>query len=218
MPDPSGDADDGAGGMAMTPRLRRVAEIHGDALVAAVLREADRDPDLEMVRFRAYDAADRDPEAAVLRFRAHDPSPNASATQWLVTTYVRGGFRLEDLPKARDTLAWFSLHRAKLPEVERSLNRYRDLASMWRAVKGFVEADAPVSNRAADRAEREIARAESRILVEREDGFTVAVPLTERASCWWGRGTRWCTAACWRAAPVVQGNSQVRPVPSKIAL
>ena len=39
------------------------------------------------------------------------------------------------------------------------------------------------------------AYAESRILRQDQDGFTIAVPLTEFAAKWWGRGTRWCTAA-----------------------
>ena len=61
-------------------------------------------------------------------------------------------------------------------------------------MKPFVLADAPVSGKDEDRRERETVRAESTIVLEK-GGWTVALPRTERAACWWGRGTRWCTAA-----------------------
>ena len=54
--------------------------------------------------------------------------------------------------------------------------------------------DGVPSGKALRRAERETVLAES-VVVHRADDLVVAVPLTERASRWWGRGTRWCTAA-----------------------
>lgn len=140
---------------------------------------------------------DVDAESLLQRFAAADPSRNKSATQWLVFTYIAGGFLLEDLPKARDTLVAFAQHRKRLPAPERDLGRYRTLANLWKAVKPFVgeEAPPPASGREARRHDRTRARAESEILFEGDDGFIVAVPMTEFAARWWGRGTRWCTAA-----------------------
>lgn len=43
--------------------------------------------------------------------------------------------------------------------------------------------------------DRDKAYAETRILRQDHDGFTIAVPLTEFAAKWWGEGTRWATAA-----------------------
>jgi hypothetical protein len=43
--------------------------------------------------------------------------------------------------------------------------------------------------------DRDKAYAETRILRQDHDGFTIAVPLTEFAAKWWGKGTRWATAA-----------------------
>lgn len=38
-----------------------------------------------------------EPEEAVLAFAEADPSRNKSATQWLIKTYLKGGFRFEDI-------------------------------------------------------------------------------------------------------------------------
>jgi len=168
-----------------SPRLARILALHGEALAAvAIAREGSN-------------ADSVDPAGLLLTLAEADPSRNKSATQWLVLTYIAGGFLLEDLDKARDTLLIFSRHRRRLREDARDLGRYRTLADVWKAVKPFEETETPAttSGRQTRFLDRERARAESEIIFEGEDGFTVAVPMTEFAAKWWGRGTRWCTAA-----------------------
>ena len=138
-------------------------------------------------------------EEAVLMFAAADPTHNKSMTRWLVTTYLKGGFRHEDInggieSKAFDTLNAFMLHVRKLPEDRRDIFRYDTLADIYAEVEPFVKKENrgnEAEGREAKRRDRDKARAESRI-IERP-GLTVAIPGTEFASNWWGRGTRWCT-------------------------
>lgn len=159
-----------------------------------------------------HDGIGYQPDQAVLAFSKADPSRNKSATQWLIKTYLREGFRFEDIADKREskvfeTLAMFGLYRAKLPVEQRDLNQYTTLSSIWKSVEPYVmearrrEQEAKehilegLEGRALKHAEKEKAYSESKILIDEPDGLKIVVPLTEFASCWWGRGTRWCTAA-----------------------
>jgi len=125
-----------------------------------------------------------------------DPSRNKGMTAWLVQQYAAGKLRLEDTGTAYETLEMFDRYSALLPIERRDIGRYRDLADAWGAVLPFAtEAKENLSGRAQRAMERDKAYAESRILRQDEDGFTIAVPLTEFAARWWGKGTRWCTGA-----------------------
>ena len=53
----------------------------------------------------------------------------------------------------------------------------------------------PISSAEEERILRRQVMEQTDILARRDDGFTAAIPRTELAAKWWGRGTRWCTAA-----------------------
>jgi len=125
-----------------------------------------------------------------------DPTPNKGMTAWLVQQYAQGGLRLEDLGTANETLAMFQRYAQRLEPGQRDLGQYPRLAAVWEAVIGFAHAEEQILSGKAQKAlARDRAYAESRILRQDPDGFTIAVPLTEFAAKWWGKGTRWCTAA-----------------------
>ena len=179
----------------MNKRLSYLREQHGADLLAAFKDEPRNAP---FRRWLERDGSPLDDHAAVdivfQRFRESDPSPTGSCTQWLIRLAAAGRLPAEDLPKARETLAAFLAYKRRLDADARDLGRYDTLGAVWRAVEPFAAANAPVSGKDEERRERVAARAESTILLE-EDGLTVAIPRTERAAKWWGRGTRWCTAA-----------------------
>lgn len=152
---------------------------HGVALSAAL---ADRD------------GINLSPGAAIAVFAEADPTRGLRLTDWLVRTYVKqASFRFEDVragPQSTvgKTLALFVSKRGTLEPERRNINLYESPGALWKAVGGDK------ALKPSKREERARARSESAILVEDERGI-VAVPLTEYAACWWGRGTRWCTAA-----------------------
>jgi hypothetical protein len=166
----------------MRPRLHGILARYGRALFDSV---ANREPSV---------ARRHTVESLIAHFAEADPAINKSSTQWLVLSYIAGGFRFEDLGKATDTLALFRRKRHRLPVERRDLSRYARLSDVWSAVKQFAEPDAAPQGRDSRHAQRDLARSESVFLVERDD-LTIVVPLTEFAATWWGRGTRWCTAA-----------------------
>jgi len=125
-----------------------------------------------------------------------DPTQNKGMTAWLVGQYAQGKLRLEDLGTANETLAMFRRYAQRLEKKERDLGQHSSLAAVWEAVIGFAnDEEQHISGKAQKALDRDKAYAESQILRQDPDGFTVAVPLTEFAAKWWGRGTRWCTAA-----------------------
>jgi exosome complex RNA-binding protein Rrp4 len=125
-----------------------------------------------------------------------DPTQNKGMTAWLVGQYAEGKLRLEDLGTANETLTMFQRYAQRLEKRQRDLGQYPSLAAVWEAVIGFAsDEEKRLSGKAQKALDRDKAYAESRILRQDPDGFTVAVPLTEFAAKWWGKGTRWCTSA-----------------------
>ena len=166
--------------------------------------------------FRLHDAVGRresgrpeaalSPEELLARFRAADPTRNGACLPWLLRTYAAGGYRLEDLSKAYDTLAAFARLRGQLPNTAtidgetrnpRKLGSHITLASLWTVIVPLIEVERLEQEEEAGEqadADKERALSQSRVL-HRSNRMVIAVPMTQEASCWWGQGTQWCTAA-----------------------
>jgi Domain of unknown function (DUF4116) len=176
------------------PRLEKILDLHGQALSEAT---GKREPTSCEAKLSAKDL--------VLRFSNADPTPGKSRTQWLIKAYIKDDqFKLEDLGRADAALAAFERFKRRLPLEQRELSRFKSLRELETLVDPFVRAEArarlerdlsSATGREKRRLECVKARDES-IIIQEEDGLpTIAVPMTEFASKWWGRGTKWCTAA-----------------------
>ncbi len=133
----------------------------------------------------------------VEHFSMFDPTANKRFTPWLVRVYLANGFLLEDLSKAQETIQLFLDAQTRLPTEHRDIGRYRSLSSLWKVVAPYQAKDVgdeTPTGKMLRRAQKAAAYRDSKIIME-SDNFTVAIPLTIEASKWWGRGTRWCTAA-----------------------
>ena len=173
-------------------RLTWALKSHGQALGAAVRRDTSAE-----ARQVEKLPEEQIPEhvGRIILERA-DPTLAKTMTGWLVKQYAQGGLRLEDTGTANETLDMFQRYAPRLPDGQRDLGQYQSLAEAWDAVFHLAEAEKDkLSGKAQKALDRDKAYAESRILRQDEDGFTIAVPLTEFAAKWWGKGTRWCTAA-----------------------
>jgi hypothetical protein len=173
-------------------RLAWALKAHGYLLTAAVRK--DTSPEARQVE-KLPDEQIPEHVGRIILERA-DPTLAKTMTGWLVKQYSQGGLRLEDTGTANETLSMFRRYAPRLGHVQRDLGRYPHLAAVWEAVIGFAnDEEQHLSGKAQKALDRDKAYSESRILRQDEDGFTIAVPLTEFAAKWWGRGTRWCTAA-----------------------
>lgn len=114
-------------------------------------------------------------------------------TKWLLKLYKQKKLRIEDLYKFTDYLTAFDKFKQKLEKKD--INQYKDGVDLYYAVSHLLDGgdddDDLLSNREL---ERKIKSEESEKLYE-DDEWVVINPKTERASCYYGKGTQWCTAA-----------------------
>lgn len=132
--------------------------------------------------------------ATLIKFiMQNDPSPNKKFTLWLIRTYINDGINyLEDFSRAGQALKLFVNHQRQL-EVK-DINQYKTLTALEDAVEPFEQAEQEKSARQMKALEKQKIQSETKIVYEGPDG-TILIPLSQEASCFWGRGTRWCTAA-----------------------
>ena len=108
-----------------------------------------------------------------------DPSDNHKYLMWLAREYDKGNISAEPSPKVEETLNHF--HRYPEKYTERDINQYKSLKDL---VKASQEAQQNVSK-------RELKKTGA----NKDDSYLVIVPTTYEASCFYGAGTKWCTAA-----------------------
>jgi Domain of unknown function (DUF4116) len=183
------------------PRLEKILDLYGQALAEAVGQREPTSQQLEIKLLGSQSSA----QDLIRRFADMDPTPGKSRTQWMIQTYITDTyFKLEDLGRAHAALAAFERFKRKLPREQREINYLKTLSTLEALVDPFVKAEAKArlerdlstaTGRELRRLECVKARDESIIIQEGEGLPTIAVPMTEFASCWWGRGTKWCTAA-----------------------
>jgi hypothetical protein len=176
---------------ALRPRLAKIVDLHGDTLLTTI---KERTHNVSMTS-----------DDLIRRFAEFDPTIEKSRTQWLIKTYIADKhFKMEDLGRAQAALTVFTRCKHRLPIEQRELSRFKSLSALEDLVAPFIHMEeqsrlerdlSSVTGREKRRLEDQKARDESLTLQEQKGHPTIAVPMTEFASCWWGRGTRWCTAS-----------------------
>ena len=109
--------------------------------------------------------------------------------KWLLNLYKKNNLKLEDLYKAQEYITAFdkAVRIKRLPDND--LNHYKSLPDMYLAIRSFLKQPESKSERI-----RNIKQNEAGILYE-DTAFIVIYPKTRAASCLYGKGTQWCTAA-----------------------
>lgn len=128
------------------------------------------------------------------RMEAVDPTPNSIFVDWIIREYLSGRFRfIEDLPKATSPLERFNELKPKLSTEQRDIQKYKFL-DLVELIKSNSETDA-TSNRQAERQmEAKFFETGAAELLRNDQEWKIVVPHSERASCYFGRNTQWCTA------------------------
>lgn len=122
--------------------------------------------------------------------QAGDPTDDRRKyLQWIAKQWIARDFRLEDMPRVRTALEVFDRLKRQLPIKD--INRYRRLSDLEDAVEGPKEQ----SNRELDRqTEKRLFDNKDAKIFYKDSSITVIIPKTEEASCFFGKGTKWCTA------------------------
>jgi hypothetical protein len=117
--------------------------------------------------------------------------------QWLVTRYCAGQFYLEDKGKLEFVTQNFKKVAKKLEFND--INRYKDVAALEAEMLQFSEDDMKSGKQKAkeenNAIEQEFIKKKKAIIYYDEGPIKVVIPKSEEASKYFGKGTRWCTAA-----------------------
>ncbi len=109
-------------------------------------------------------------------------------SKWLINLYLKGGLKLEDLYKVTKYLTTFDKYKSKL-EVK-DINKVISLPGLFDIVKNYIDSDEPASNREVEKQAKKDA-----IRFYEDENHLIIIPKSEKAACYYGKGTEWCTAA-----------------------
>lgn len=120
-------------------------------------------------------------------FEVIDPTQNKQYVQWLVRMYANGQIkRLEDVT-ATVAPVLDKFHRLKvrnlLPAHIRDINQFKTITQFYNAVGNLSEPAVELKDKG---------QAEE---IFRNEEMRIIKPIDQAAACYYGQGTRWCTAA-----------------------
>ena len=138
--------------------------------------------------------------------RAADPTANQQYSLWLATKIANKDVALEAIVSAKSTMnagiagikqtlqLFDSLKKnRKLSGADADINRYKSYDEVFEKLSKFSSADYESSkSKRSDKAKE--MRKQSEVFLDNPK-YTVIVPLTQEASCYYGQNTEWCTAS-----------------------
>lgn len=107
-------------------------------------------------------------------------------TKWLLKLYTTKKLLLEDLYKAGEYLKTFNIIKHRLDLNKRDILNYSGLPELYKTISPFIEDTIFESEY-----ERKIAGEFKEVF--RNDKYRIIIPLTLKASQYFGRSTAWCT-------------------------
>jgi hypothetical protein len=123
-----------------------------------------------------------------------DPTPNKEYVQWLTKVYANQGIKLEDII-SRGNSALKMYHEFKVKKILPA--EYRDIGRIDFAGLEAIAQNLDLRNALAAKEEQDAAKTvdkgEAETVFENA-AVRIVVPKNEAASCYYGQGTRWCTA------------------------
>ena len=147
------------------------------------------------------------PNQIIEKRAALDPTPNKEFAFWLCLNYANnnpkynGGIRrFEDISsRAIPALEKFKalLRKPNLnpPLVVRDINQIRGLSQLENIIEQYGEKETTSSSEQASKEEQQLVQTNQAKILYNDNQIKVLIPETQKASCFFGKGTRWCTAA-----------------------
>lgn len=108
--------------------------------------------------------------------------------KWILVLYNRGKLKEEDFYKVTEYLTTFKDNLSKIQNKD--IMSYKSLQDLVTIIRPF-EGQQDVSKKEEIR----LLKTKEADKIYEDDNYIVIVPLTERASCYYGANTKWCTAA-----------------------
>lgn len=131
---------------------------------------------------------------AVVKMANADPSKRGRYLRWMTDLYKHQSAELffEDLYKVTETLELFEKVKHNLTLDQRNVLNYKTCNDLWDVVKPFKGKQETILSKRQLRGDTPV-DGEFDVLLDNEK-YCVVVPKTHRAACYWGSGSRWCTA------------------------
>lgn len=128
---------------------------------------------------------------------AVDPTKNGAYMQWMIKMIMKDPQenKPEDLDRTGEDLKSFETFKSKIENKD--INSYKSFIQLFDVIAPLNEPKekTPEDKKAAAEAKKlEELKKEILLVYTGSEGW-IRVPTTERASCWLGQNTRWCTAA-----------------------
>jgi hypothetical protein len=115
-----------------------------------------------------------------------DPTTNKSYLQWIANMYCEQLFKFEDLPRIKQDLTKFNAIRKSLPIEKRNILTYKSLTDLYTVINCDVE---------SKRKRKLRIKKQGTEIVFRNKEYAILRILTHDAACYYGKHTKWCTAA-----------------------
>lgn len=123
-----------------------------------------------------------------------DPSKEKIFLEWLVKMYLTKKVKEEDLYKVKKDLQSYYYYRNKAnTNLQKDINFYKTPDELFLAIRTLP----PIKGLADDDSSIQSAneKAKKNAYKFNVDKWIVVAPQTKQASCFYGKNTRWCTAA-----------------------
>jgi hypothetical protein len=179
---------------------------------AQILREFDEQKTIQNYGKKIVDAAIKDhsfqrmthvdpntasPEAITDAFmtlvKQTDPTPHQEYSQWITNMYCKGACKVEDFGRFNEALTTFAdlkKHKKLKPE-HRDINQMRSLQSLESALDTYQEQKTEI-----EQPKDEAMKGDAKTIFNSSQIRVVQVNDYD-AAMYYGRGTKWCTAATY---------------------
>jgi len=144
------------------------------------------------------DIIDSDGQGFTSWLEQSDPSPAKKYVNWMIVRYLKGDIRrLEDIPsRIAPALSKFqSLQNKKKLKPEHSdINKIRSIEDAMDEYS--IDSNQTQGNKSKTKStEKSMYDSKKAELIFNSPEYKIVVPKTEKASCFFGKNTRWCTAS-----------------------
>lgn len=106
-------------------------------------------------------------------------------TKWMLGLHQKGNLKLEDLYKATEYLTAYAQNYNHV--TVKDINQLKTLPDLYKVVEPF--------EKNSHEYDSNVTLQNNEDKVYEDNQWIVIVPKTKEASCYYGRGTKWCTAA-----------------------
>ena len=179
-----------------------ITEYKSETAIAAILNKygdtlQDKlTQDLQIPQNKQY--ANATPKTLIDLIIQVDPTKNSAYTDWIIRKYLDGNFRyIEDLGKLTELLTFYEKAKPKLPQEQRDINKFKSYQELDQFIDKLQAANTDTrTNRETERQYGDDLIKSGQVeIYYNSPEIKIVIPKTREASCYFGKNTKWCTAA-----------------------